>query len=58
MAADISDTALVNCFHLRSDEELNRAKKIVEDYKAGKEVNLSDDEIWVHLRFFCVGCYC
>jgi len=31
---------------LASDDELQRVKGIVEDYRAGKDVNLSDDEIW------------
>jgi hypothetical protein len=30
----------------RSDEDLHRARSIVEDYKLGKDLNLTDDEIW------------
>ena len=35
-----------------SDEELDRVKNVVEDYRAGKETSLSDDEIWVdHIEY-------
>jgi hypothetical protein len=51
-----------------SDEELARVKDVVEKYREGKQVNLSDEEIWVSSnplmvfsqsdgqRLFCLGC--
>ena len=43
---------------LASDASLERAKQIVDDYKAGKDVGLSEDEIWAAKQLYDSAFHC